>query len=89
MGLNTKQITQLIKMMETIQTLLTDAVRSGSSSDGRLRIGSARPRRRGAELDTFQKLVLSERKAGASVAELAVKHGITVSYIYQMERRER
>ena len=89
MGLNTKQITELLKIMEGIQALLLEEVRSAPSDDGRARMGDVRPRRRGAKLIAFRKLLLSERKAGASVAELALKHGITPSYIYQMEQRVR
>ena len=89
LGLNTKQITELLKIMEGIQMLFLEEVLSAPSDDDRARIGAVRPRRRGAKLISFQETVLSERKAGASVADLALKYGITPSYIYQMEQRLR
>ncbi|MEY3552734.1 MAG: hypothetical protein RL735_1082, partial [Pseudomonadota bacterium] len=33
----------------------------------------------------FRKMLLSERKRGTPVAELARKHGITTAYIYQLK----
>ena len=44
-----------------------------------------RIRRSGKELAAFRKMLLSERKRGTSVAELARKHGITTAYIYQLK----
>jgi hypothetical protein len=44
-----------------------------------------RIRRSGKELAAFRKMLLSERKRGVPVAELARKHGITTAYIYQLK----
>ena len=40
-----------------------------------------RIRRTGQELARFRKMLKAERKKGASVAELARKHGISTAYI--------
>ena len=44
-----------------------------------------RIRRSGKVLAAFRKMLLSERKRGVPVAELARKHGITTAYIYQLK----
>ena len=41
-------------------------------------------RRSRAAAANFRKEILAARKKGASVAELAEKHGVTSSYIYQI-----
>ena len=43
-----------------------------------------RVRRTGKELEAFKKAIVSERKRGAVVSELAAKFGVTPSYIYQL-----
>lgn len=83
MQLTKKQISQLIKILETTQQILADANREVSSSGSRAEAGT-RTRRTGKDLVAFKKAVKAERKAGASVAELAQKYGVTPSYLYQL-----
>jgi hypothetical protein len=52
--------------------------KAGAESEGKRR------RRTGKELAAFRKMLVSERKRGVPVAELAKKHGISAAYIYQL-----
>lgn len=88
MQLTKRQVDQLIKILETTQQILAEANRetprtnqTGASQGGN---GATRTRRTGKDLATFKKTVKAERKAGASVAELARKYGVTPSYLYQL-----
>ena len=83
MQLTKKQISQLIKILETTQQILADANREVPSSGARGE-GGTRTRRTGKDLVAFKKAVKAERKAGASVSELAQKYGVTPSYLYQL-----
>lgn len=82
MQLSKKQISQLIKILETTQQILADANRAPAT--GSREQAGARTRRTGKDLVAFKKAVKAERKAGASVAELAQKYGVTPSYLYQL-----
>ena len=82
MQLTKKQISQLIKILETTQQILADASREVPSAEGRE--PGVRTRRTGKDLVAFKKAVKAERKAGASVADLAQKYGVTPSYLYQL-----
>jgi hypothetical protein len=53
---------------------------SGSAMDQRVK----RTRRTGKKLVAFRKMLKAELKKGASVAELARKHGISTAYIYML-----
>jgi Mor family transcriptional regulator len=46
--------------------------------------GRKRLRRSGQKLVQFRRMLRSERKRGASVAELARKYGISTAYIYML-----
>lgn len=83
MQLTKKQISQLIKILETTQQILADASREVPSAGSR-EDGGVRTRRTGKDLVAFKKAVKAERKAGATVAELARKYGVTPSYLYQL-----
>lgn len=85
MQLSKKQISQLIKIIETTQRIIADA-KNGKSAPktAAVKNGSTRTRRTGKDLAAFKKMIFAERKAGVSVADLAEKHGVTPSYLYQM-----
>ena len=84
MQLSKRQINQLTKIVAAAQQLLTEARASGAKPNGRAKAESPMRRRRGKELTAFKKTIKAERKAGASVADLAQKFGVTPSYIYQL-----
>jgi hypothetical protein len=77
MALTTKEIAQIKKIIAAAEQLI-----AGAGSD--TRAGRSGRRRSGKELENFRKMLKQERKAGASVAALAKKHGVTPSYIYQI-----
>ena len=79
------EASQLKNIIKIAQSLLdkNDGSRSGngraSAGDGHVRI-----RRAGKDLVAFRKMLKAERKAGVPVADLARKHGVSASYIYQL-----
>lgn len=77
MALTAKEIAQIKKIIAAAEQLI-----SGTGSEARA--GRSGRRRSGKELENFRKMLKQERKAGASVAALAKKHGVTPSYIYQI-----
>jgi hypothetical protein len=77
MALTAKEIAQIKKIIAAAEQLISGA---GSAT----RAGRSGRRRSGKELENFRKMLKQERKAGASVAALAKKHGVTPSYIYQI-----
>ena len=83
MQLSKRQANRLHMIIDVAQKLLADAAKAPPAAE---RLGSADPatRRRGADLVAFKKMIKAERKKGVSVIELAEKHGVTPSYIYQM-----
>ena len=84
MQLSKRQINQLTKIVSAAQQLLAEARTSGAKPSGRVNAGSPTRRRRGKELTAFKKTIKAERRAGASVADLAQKFSVTPSYIYQL-----
>ncbi|PWB83225.1 MAG: hypothetical protein C3F11_07730 [Methylocystaceae bacterium] len=46
--------------------------------------GETRGRRSGKELAAFRKELRAERKSGVPVAEIAKRHKVSKSYIYQL-----
>lgn len=84
MSLSAAEIQQLKKIIALAEGLLA---KSGKSSGSATRAGKTGPatRRTGKELAAFRAMLKSQRKAGVPVAELASKHGVTPSYIYQMD----
>ncbi|WP_363346910.1 hypothetical protein [Methylocystis echinoides] len=84
MQLTSADTVQLKKIIAIAETLLKKA--GGSQEKGGRSDAShgARIRRSGKELAAFRKMLKAERKAGVPVAQLAKKHGISPSYIYQL-----
>lgn len=84
MYLSKKQVSQLQAVIASTQKILEQANRTSDARRTQKGDGTAR-RRRGADLTAFKKMIKAERKGGASVADLAQKHGVTPSYIYQLK----
>ena len=53
-------------------------------SNGAPKLANKRSRRTGKDLTEFRKMLKSERRNGAPVAEIAKRHQISASYIYQL-----
>lgn len=86
MSVNDADAAQLRKIIAIAQALLErmdGSAKKAPLADRSRR--SARTRRSGKELAAFRKMLKSERKAGVPVAQLAKKHGISASYIYQLD----
>ncbi len=85
MQLSKRQQNRLQSIIDSAKQILADAGKAqpkGAKSSGG---GHPTTRRRGTDLVAFKKMLKAERKKGASVADLAHKHGVTPSYIYQMQ----
>ena len=80
MNLTNQQIRKLEAIIAAAQAVLSDAkgVVNGKG------VKAKRVRRSGKELAAFRKMLISERKKGVPVAELARKHNISSAYIYQL-----
>ena len=87
MSLSNSEIQQLKKIIALAEGLIGKADKGGNSGKAGARSGSVGPanRRTGKDLAAFRAMLKAQRKAGVSVAELARKHGVTPSYIYQMD----
>lgn len=83
MSLTAKEVAELTKIVARAKELIAKAEGQSVKSTAR-RSTSVRVRRSGKDLVTFRRMLKSERKAGVPVAELAKKHGVTPSYIYQI-----
>jgi hypothetical protein len=87
MPLSVRELAQLQKIIGIVEKLITKASGSqnvrttGAHRSAKTRTGH---RRSGNELRAFRKMLMAERKRGVPVAQLAKKHGITPSYIYQL-----
>jgi hypothetical protein len=79
------EVAQLKKIITIAQTLLGQATGGKGSNEKKGGNGGARIRRSGKELVAFRKMLKAERKAGVPVAQLAKKHGVSASYIYQLD----
>lgn len=94
MSLSTRELNQLKKIVELANKMLANAESAGSAksngtkqkaakkSSGKK--ASTRTRRSGAELVSFRKMLVAERKKGTSVAELCKQHGVSPAYVYQL-----
>lgn len=82
MSLTSKEVAQLKKIIAAAEQLIAGA--GTDARTGAARAGRSGRRRSGKDLENFRKMLKQERKAGASVAALAKKHGVTPSYIYQI-----
>jgi hypothetical protein len=83
MSLTTKEVTELKKIVVRAKELIAKAESKPTSSNAR-RSAPARTRRSGKDLVVFRRMLKAERKAGVPVTQLAKKHGVTPSYIYQI-----
>lgn len=88
MELSKRQIGQLQKIIETAQAILADASKRSqqrkSVASASVPAGKARARRSGKELAAFRKAVRAERKRGVPVTEIAERHKVSTTYIYQL-----
>jgi hypothetical protein len=83
MSLSAKEVSELKKIVARAQELIAKA-EGGSVKSTARRVTSVRTRRSGKGLVAFRRMLKAERKAGIPVAQLAKKHGVTPSYIYQI-----
>jgi hypothetical protein len=83
MSLTAKEVAELRKLVARAKELIAKAEGQSVKSTAR-RSTSVRVRRSGKDLVTFRRMLKAERKAGVPVGELAKKHCVTPSYIYQM-----
>jgi hypothetical protein len=75
------EVAQLKKIISIAQSLLGEK----ETKKGQARKRQGRIRRSGKELLSFRRMLTAERKAGVPVAEIARKHGVSASYIYQLD----
>jgi hypothetical protein len=85
MSLSPNEIMKLKKLISLAQELLATAEPTTKRSAQRAtpEMGK-RTRRSGKELAAFRKMLKAERKKGARVEDLASKHGVSTTYIYQL-----
>jgi hypothetical protein len=83
MSLTAKEVSELKKIVARAQVLI-DKAEGKSVKPTVRRSASVRVRRTGKDLVTFRRMLKGERKSGVPVAQLAKKHGVTASYIYQI-----
>ncbi len=93
MSLTKRQISQLQKIIETAQAILSEveeAKTEGRKSTAREAAPASsgerepRTRRSGKELAAFRKMLKAERKKGVPVSEIAQKHNVSKAYVYQL-----
>ncbi len=84
MSLTNKEITELKKIVARANELIAKANGSEMVRPSARRSASVRTRRTGKDLVAFRRMLKAERKAGVPVAQIAKKHGVTPSYIYQI-----
>ena len=88
MELSKRQIRQLQKIVETAQAILADARKRSQPRKSRAPASvparEVRARRSGKELVAFRKAVRAERKRGVPVTEIAKRHNVSTTYIYQL-----
>lgn len=89
MALSKRQVSQLQKIVETVQAILAAEEKQGSqpskqNTASRASAGKTSSRRSGKELAAFRKALRAERKSGVPVAEIAKRHKVSKSYIYQL-----
>ena len=88
MNLSKRQISQLLKIIETAQAILAGASNNAPTHKRKIPSNSSGPkattRRSGKELVAFRKALRAERKSGVPVTEMAKRHRVSTSYIYQL-----
>jgi hypothetical protein len=88
MALSKRQVGQLQKIVETVQAILAEEKQSARGGKhrtaSRLSAGARPSRRSGKKLLAFRKVLRAECKNGVPVAEIAKRHKVSKSYIYQL-----
>jgi Mor family transcriptional regulator len=89
MALTRRQISQLEKIVETVQAILAAEKKQDSGPRNQTKVlrasaDGASGRLSGKELAAFRKVLRAERKSGVSVAEIAKRHKVSKSYVYQL-----
>ncbi len=86
MSLTAREVAELKKILARAQELIIKAEgpQRGQAKGTARRSTSLRTRRSGKDLVAFRRTLKAERKAGVPVAQIAKKHGISPSYIYQI-----
>jgi hypothetical protein len=86
MKLSKTENAQFRKLMATCESILSKSSGAGAKKAASTRgTKPKRVRRLGEDLAAFRKLIMSERKRGVPVSELAKKHGVTSAYIYMLK----
>lgn len=88
MALSKRQVSQLQKIIETVQAILEAESKASQAEKRKTHSRAAAPgtrsRRSGKELVAFKKMLRAERKSGAPVAEISKRHNVSRAYIYQL-----
>jgi hypothetical protein len=84
MSLTTKEIAELKKIVARANELIAKSNGRETVKTSARRSKSTRMRRSGKDLVAFRRMLKAERKAGVPVSQLAKKHGVSPSYIYQI-----
>jgi Mor family transcriptional regulator len=88
MNLSKRQISQLLNIIETAQAILAAASDATQTRKSKVSSTGSSPktttRRSGKDLVAFRKALVAERKSGVPVAEIAKRHKVSTSYIYQL-----
>ena len=88
MSMSANEIAQLKKLISIAEKLIkqppTPKRGRPAKIDNQKPVSAKRTRRSGKKLLTFRKMLISERKRGASVANLARQHGVSLANIYQL-----
>lgn len=80
MSLTPIQLQRLQRVMESLKRIVADGGTPASQEIST----TAHRRRSGKELAAFRKALAAERRRGTPVSELAQRHGVSPSYIYQL-----
>jgi len=82
MPLNKHDLSKLKKIIALAEKLMASSADKAAKPKPAIR--TKRIRRSGKELVAFRKMLKAERKKGASVVDLAKKHGVSTAYIYTL-----
>lgn len=86
MTLSNSEIAQLNRVITALQRIVAQPNKSGKGRVTKAisKKPARRARRSGKELVAFRRMLIAERKKGVPVAQLAKRHGISTTYIYQL-----
>jgi hypothetical protein len=76
--------TQDIRKLQQIIKLAEDLL-AAAGAGGKRKAARPKKRRSSAEATEFRAFLKKEREKGVPVEQLAKKHGVTMSYIYQIK----